>query len=102
MIDEGSVTEQIVGRLRHPSEHLGRLVGPHSDGNLILLHSQECFDSPSKACPFSEALFNRGVNSAAWEDFRDVAVELDLYDPYGVIPCPVDDNDNEKGDEYVR
>ena len=61
---EPTPVEQWVGVPRHPWAHIGR---PMSDNTLLVLHSQQCFDSgkPFVDCPFTDA-----AHQGRWD--RDV------------------------------
>ncbi|AKJ72641.1 hypothetical protein PP301_gp081 [Gordonia phage GMA2] len=93
--------ENIVGAKRHQTQHIGRLIGPEGDGNLYILHSQECRDEfeDLRDCPFSLVLDWYGVFTSAWDGKRDVPVVLDIFFPFGVIPWI---EENRECDEHVN
>lgn len=67
--------EQIVGVVRHATEHVGRAVSVEQ--TVYILHSQECLDRDIdlRDCPFSLAL-DKGISGARWSGFQDEPVEL--------------------------
>lgn len=80
MVDLVSATdiERIVGRDRHPTVHLGRVVS--AENTVYILHSKACVDSGHdlRECRYSKAL-GRGTSVRAWDGLIDRPVPLAVW-----------------------
>ena len=63
--------EQIVGRRRHPTDHIARRIGQA----VYILHSVECRESGHdlRACDYSRAL-DMGCGVVSWEPYGESPV----------------------------
>ena len=67
--------EQIVGRRRHPTDHIARRIGQ----TVYILHSVECRESGHdlRACDYSRAL-DMGCGVVSWEPYGDTPVRAGI------------------------
>ena len=63
--------EQVVGRRRHPTDHIARRIGQ----TVYILHSVECREAGHdlRACDFSRAL-DIGCDHLSWEPYGESPV----------------------------
>ncbi|WP_314429639.1 hypothetical protein [Microbacterium lacticum] len=85
-IESAETIEGIVGAPRHETIHVARALS--AEQRVYVLHSRECIEqitergSDLRLCPFSVAL-DEDIDLGPWEDFQDVAVEVEIDDEYG-------------------
>lgn len=87
--------EGIVSAERHPTHHIGRLVGD----DVYILHSHACLDAVPdlRTCLYSRAL-DRGIDRSEWDDSAwsylrlgpGLSLHTDDYDDNTCADCHLD------------
>ena len=78
--------ENIVGALRHPTQHVARAVS--AEQRVYVLHSEQCISSgiDLRKCAYSLAL-DEGIDLGEWEGSEDQPVVIAIDDEHGdLIP----------------
>jgi len=82
ILEDPKHIENIVGALRHATEHLARAVS--AEEHLYILHSTECVQTgiDLRECPYSVAL-DLGIDKVLWRFEQDRVVVLTICSDKG-------------------